>query len=181
MRMIAAIAPLCATMPIFGRALCGGRSTLNSKVSAAPTSEAAHADAVRSEHRDVRSARRGGQLLLLGAAGIAHLRIARRRTRSQRRRRAARGRDRVDHGRLRNDQHGDIDAMRQVVDARHAGPAVELGRERLTRWIAPSKRAALQIGEHRAAHVAGLRRHADDRDRARPQQAVEAGSDLGVH
>ena len=39
MRMIAAIAPLCATMPIFGRALAGGRSTLNSKVSAAPTAK----------------------------------------------------------------------------------------------------------------------------------------------
>ena len=39
MRMIAAIAPLCAAMPIFGRALVAGRSTLNSKVSAAPTSK----------------------------------------------------------------------------------------------------------------------------------------------
>ena len=39
MRMIAAIAPLCATIPIFGFTSCGGRSTLNSKVSAAPSAK----------------------------------------------------------------------------------------------------------------------------------------------
>src|ERR1043166_1021253 len=34
--------------------------------------------------------------------------------------------------------------------------------------------AAFEVGEHGAAHVTGLGRYADDRDRARPDQAVEA-------
>jgi hypothetical protein len=37
------------------------------------------------------------------------------------------GRNRVDHGGLRNDKHGDIHALRQIIDAADARPPVDLG------------------------------------------------------
>ena len=173
MRMIAAIAPLCATMPIFGARCRGGRSTLNSKVSAAPTREAAHADAVRPEHRDIRGARRGGELLLLGAAGVADLRVAGREHDRGADAAPPAGRDRIDHGRSAGSParpHRRRAAGRRCSARR---PSVDLRPRAADQMDVAGETAALQIGEHRAAHVAGLRRYADDRDRTRPQQAVE--------
>ncbi len=120
MRMIAAIAPLCAAMPIFGRALVGRALDVELEGERRADIEAAHADAVRPEHRDIRGLRGGGQLFLLDAARIADLRV----TRGEHDRGAdaapPQRRDRIDDHGLRNDQHRDIDAVRQFVDARHA-------------------------------------------------------------
>ena len=179
--MIAAMAPLCAAMPIFGRALVARALDVELEGERRADIEAAHADAVRPEHRDIRGLCGGGQLLLLDAARIADLCI----TRGEHDRRAdaapAQRRDRIDHHRLRNDQHGDIDAERQLVDARHARAAVELVARAADQMDRTVEAAALQIGEHGAARMAGLRRHADDRDRARPQQPIDTGGCFRVH
>ena len=181
MRMIAAIAPLCAAMPIFGRALGAGRSTLNSKVSAAPTSKLHIPMQFGPSTATFAALRGGGQLFLLDAARIADLRI----TRGEHDRGAdaapPQRRDRIDHHGLRNDQHRDIDAVRQFVDARHARAAVELVARAADQMDRAIEAAALQIGEHGAARMAGLRRHADDRDRARPQQPIDPGGCFRVH
>ena len=105
MRMIAATAPLCATMPIFGARARGRALDVELEGERRADREAAHADAVRPEHRDIRGARGGGELLLLGAAGIADLGIARREHDRGADAAPPAGRDGVDHGGLRDHQH----------------------------------------------------------------------------
>ncbi len=109
-------------MPTFGaHGLRQAACTLNAKVSAAPTVKLHMPDAVGAEQHTSSAARAAAsESLLFGAPGLADLGKARREY--DRRADAAPPacRDRLDHGVLGNDQHGGIDAVRQVVDARHA-------------------------------------------------------------
>jgi hypothetical protein len=136
-----------------------------------PDREAAHADAVRPEHRDIRRARRGAEFLLLGAPFLAHFGEAGREYDRAADAAPAAGRNGVEYRSLRHHQHRRIDPERKLVDARDARPAVDLGARAADQVDVAFKSASLQVGEHRPAQVTGLRRHPDDGDRARPQQA----------
>ena len=173
--MIAAIAPLCAAMPIFGVALAGGRSTLNSNVSAAPMPKLHSPMQFGPSIADVRGARRCGKLFLFGAPASPI---------------SAKPDANTIAPPTPRRPHAAIASITTVCGTTSTAASTPCGKSSMlgTHFAAVEFRsraadevdialvtATFEVRQDRTAHMAGFRRHADDCDRARPDQAVEPG------
>ena len=90
----------------------------------------------------------------------------------------------IQHGRLRNGQHGHIHPLGQVIDRGQAGATIDLGAFGVDEVDGTVKAVALQVGQQLGTQGTGRRRCANDGNRARAQHAPDrrsccAGRGLG--
>ncbi len=134
------------------------------------------AEAIGADEGETALARRGADLVLAGALVIAHLGEARGEGDGGFHLAPDAGGNRFADGAGRNREHGEVDVVRQCVDAGETRAPFDL------RDIAPDEMNVAaefvrnEVGEHHVAGGAGARGDADDRDRARPQQSLDGGN-----
>jgi hypothetical protein len=172
--------PLCATTPTPGRVSRGAcRQGLEGDRDAG--GQVAEPHAVRPDQQDAGLARGVGQRVLPGLAFVARLGVAR----GEQDRRVAVSRcqalDRLQHARLGNGQHRQVDALRQFLDRPYAGAAADLGTAATDEVQLALVAEALQIGLHEPAEGTRIGRGADDGDGTRLKDAVEGqGRHIGI-
>jgi hypothetical protein len=103
-------------------------------------------------------------VFLLGAAFLAGLGEAGREQRHAANLARNAATDRIRDGGFRHDQHGRIDARRQIGDGRHAASAVDLGNAARHETDLAGKADRFEIGEDSRARRSRVGRGADDRD-----------------
>lgn len=87
--------------------------------------------------------------------------------------------DRIHHGRSQDGQNGDIDAVRQRLDAEHTGPRTDGVPLRVDQVDVTVVAEPVEVGEHGGAKCARGGRGADDRDGVWAQESSKVGRGRG--
>ena len=136
------------------------------------------AEAIRAEQGDAAFAGDVGQLTSCELA-FADLGEARREDDGRSHLAAHASRHGLVHAGRRQCEDREIDALRQVVDARQHGPALDGAAAAAHEMNVAAEIVEREIAEDEVAGGAGLARHADDRDRTWPHQLLDTGDAAG--